>query len=226
MFKLILTKLFYGFLYGVGFTVGVVVVSMFVVSIKSQEQFSPFFSGEESVSEVPSIEEQERKKFHGSTATYAGGFKRKGVLEVGDGRIDGRIEADGRNLEGIKIRYALNGEVFSTWATTETDGRFEVAVPYGEYRVDGFEMNHSTAREVLHGLTNFPRNGHSTGVFTVSEDEVGTGLILRFVEPIKRLKGKRTYGPEDYDISAFDIGDRLISEGRGTYNDYDFRIEN
>ena len=81
-------------------------------------------------------------KFLGATGFYSGDFSRgsSGVLSSGPGQIIGAAMVDGEPLEGLRLRLALNGSVMSQWATTGAAGRYEIGVPFGGYRIDGFEL--------------------------------------------------------------------------------------
>lgn len=143
----------------------------------------------------PAITEADR--FLGVSGSYGNGFERGAnpVLAAGPGRIVGRVRVDGMPLEGLKLRLALNGKAMSQWATSGPDGRYEIAVPYGEYRVDGHELNTRSANAVLAGKIDHPRNPFSGGSFDVTEGAPGDGLTLDFVDPVLVEAPKRKYAP-------------------------------
>src|SRR5690349_15045787 len=116
---------------------------------------------ESTVQVAPPIVERER--FYGSTGLYTGAFSPsfdKKVLAAGPGTIVGSVTSSGKPLKGLRLRLALNGSVMSQWAISNADGRYEIAVPYGKYRVDGYELDSSVAQDVLAGKTDSPRQGH------------------------------------------------------------------
>lgn len=125
-----------------------------------------------------------RDAFLGSTAIHAGGFEPEGVLAGGDGAIKGRVTVDGRAIEGVRLRLAVNGSVMSQWAMTNADGVYSVAVPFGEYRLDGYELDHTVADNVLAGKISHPTNPHKGPSFRVEPNRAGEGLTLDFIDPI------------------------------------------
>jgi hypothetical protein len=146
----------------------------------------PSFPGERTVSKPPPIAEVER--FVGSHAIYSGDFPsdRKTVLEAGAGRVGARITYAGKPIEGLRLRLAVNGSVMTQWGTSGADGRYEVAVPYAQYRIDGYELDSASANKTLRGLIDNPQNAHASETMTVAEGRPGRGLDLDFVDPVKK----------------------------------------
>ena len=81
----------------------------------------------------------------------------------------------------------------SHWATSEQEGTYIVKVPYGEYQIDGFELDINSANSILAGKLNHPQDAHSSEKFQVSEESKGRGLIFRFIEPIEKKLLKNKY---------------------------------
>jgi hypothetical protein len=127
-------------------------------------------------------------QFLGTTGTYNSDFKpssREAELVSGPGQIVGRISVNGKRIAGVSIRLALNGTVMSQWGKTGPDGKYFVAVPFGEYRVDGYELDHENVRDVLGGKTDGPSNMHYDRTqFTVGQGKPGRGLDLDYVDPV------------------------------------------
>ena len=144
---------------------------------------------ERTVDVAPPIVERER--FYGSTGVYTNAFSpasEKKVLAAGPGSIAGALSSGGKPLQGLRLRLALNGSVMSQWAMSGADGRYEVAVPYGKYRVDGYELDSLVAEKVLAGKTDGPRQGHGgVDVTVVEAGKPGQGLDLAFVDPVRKL---------------------------------------
>jgi hypothetical protein len=111
----------------------------------------------------PPIRNDER--FLGTHGVTSGGFDydRNSVLAEGPGKLIGRITASGN------------------------DGRYEISVPYGKYRIDGYTLDSSSADAALPGKVDNPRNEHDSGVFTVAAGRDGRALDLDFLEPVKKL---------------------------------------
>lgn len=139
------------------------------------------------ITEVPAIVAAER--FHGTHGSYAGEFPHRArdtILAAGPGRIVGSVLSDGKPLAGLRIRLALNGAAMSQWATSGADGRYEVAVPFGQYRVDGYDLQSTNANEVLAGKIDGPiRAGHQIHT-TVSRERPGEGVDLSYVDPVRK----------------------------------------
>lgn len=143
---------------------------------------------EKTVDQVPPI--VEREQFYGSHASWHGEFPREGrhnVLAGGPGKLIGAVRADGKPVAGLRLRLALNGAVMSQWATSGADGKYDVAVPYGKYKVNGYELDSDSAHRVLSGKVDAPRTHfHESEILTVADGRPAKGLDLEFVEPVKR----------------------------------------
>ncbi len=147
---------------------------------------------EELITDVPALAPPGR--FLDSTASYSGDFMsyKKKVLTGGPGKIVGTAVSNGVPVEGLKLRLALNGSAMSQWAVTDASGKYTVTVPYGQYAIDGFELDQRSANEVLKNKIHKPDCGYSTGEFTVSSESDGQGLPFSFVDPvIKSIKKKK-----------------------------------
>jgi len=144
---------------------------------------------EKTAAVAPPVVELER--FYGTHSRLAGEFPmsaRQTVLAAGDGKIVGSVTSGGKPLPGLKLRLALNGGVMSQWATTGADGRYEVSLPYGKYRIDGYGLDSNVAHAVLAGKTDGPRQGlHRRDVTVVEADKPGQGLDFAFVDPVRKL---------------------------------------
>lgn len=142
---------------------------------------------EKVVSVAPPIVETER--FHGSTGVFMGDFppgNRHSVLAAGAGRLAGTVSSSGKPVEGLRVRLALNGAVMSQWGASGADGRYEIALPYGTYRVDGYELDWQSAQRVLRGKIDGPRGGHRMDTVVVAEGKPGEAIDLAFVDPVRK----------------------------------------
>ena len=128
----------------------------------------------------------ESNRFLGSMGIYSGDFldNKSGVLASGPGKIIGKVTANGEAVTGLKLRLALNGSVMSQWATSDENGQYVVHVPYGEYKIDGYELQHSSANKALPGMIGHPQMGHASEEFIVSNESYGSGLDFTFVSPV------------------------------------------
>lgn len=155
---------------------------------RGETAYFPPRGGEETVHSVPPVEARER--FYGSHGRWIGEFSgaaRRKVLAAGPGKIVGTVTASGKPVQGLRLRLALNHAAMSQWATTGADGKYEVAVPYGKYQVNGHELDSRTAERVLSGKIDSPRFGMpELGVIVVAEGKRATGPDLAYVDPVKR----------------------------------------
>ncbi len=215
-----LKKFINGMLFGTGFAVAFIVVlvvyfNFFFVSTVN----STFEKKETVISDVPGVPKISNR-FLGSSAVYAGGFlnNNSGVLSTGPGEIKGLVTSNGYPTEGLRLRLALNGKVMSQWATTNSSGEYAISVPYGEYKIDGYELDRKSANEILSGLIDSPMNIHFSGSFTVAKGKQGVGINFRFVDPVIKTINQTTYnvngpvmiswkpysGAESYNIQIYE----------------------
>jgi hypothetical protein len=142
---------------------------------------------EKTVGAAPAISEEGR--FHGTYGSYTGDFPnsaRNTVLAPGPGKLTGKVLSGGQPAQGLRLRLALNGGVMSQWGTSGADGRYEIALPYGEYRIDGYELDSAVVNKVLGGKTDGPGNGpHGHYKVSVAEGKPGEALDFVFVEPVR-----------------------------------------
>ena len=180
-----LKKFLHGLAFGAGFGIAfaAIVAAIWVYILPNMIETK--FNRSESVARTPPALKSENK-FLGSYGAYSGGFSsnRSGVLAEGPGEIIGEATVNGKAATGLKLRLALNGEVMSQWGTTGSNGEYVVKVPYGEYRIDGFELDMDNVNSVLANKIDHPQNAHSSEKFIVSADTPGRALRLRFVDPV------------------------------------------
>lgn len=145
------------------------------------------------------------KRFLGAFEVYSSAFSHDygSVLSTEPGRIVGSASINGEPLSGLLLRLALNGSVMSQWATTDANGRYEIGVPYGTYRIDGYELNRVVTKEILEGKIDHPQNVDTTGPFEVSEEETGQGLNLRFVDPVQLDIPKEKFSADEEIVIAW-----------------------
>lgn len=184
-----LKKFISGIVFGTGFGIAFILVATIYFS---------FFFGrtapqERVVNSPPTI--NQTPGYLGSIGSYAGNFldKKDGTLAPGPGKIVGSVLINDNPIAGLKLRLALNGSVMSQWATSNDMGKYSIKVPYGQYKIDGFELDFESANAVLAGKIEHPDSNFSTGVFSVNEDEDGIGLTLKFVDPVIKKFPKSKY---------------------------------
>lgn len=139
------------------------------------------------------------RQFLGSSGVYSGDFidNKSGVLAGGPGKIIGKVTADGKPVAGLKLRLALNGSVMSQWAVSDESGQYSVSVPYGEYKIDGYELHRSSANRTLPGMIGHPQMAHTDQKFNVSSDSPGYGLNFKFVSPVVKKIAKNRFSASE-----------------------------
>lgn len=188
-----LKKFFHGLAFGAGFGISLFVVwyvGFYIIAPKLltshyEQQYSP----SEEITSAPKI--TEKQKYLGSPAIYSGDFVMgtKKVLSNGPGKIIGTFTLNGHPVEGLRIRLALNGSVMSQWAESNSEGQYVVKVPYGTYRIDGYELDDDVADKIIANKIDHPQNPHSSLSQEVNAKNVGLGLNFKFVDPIiKKIK--------------------------------------
>lgn len=219
MFK----KFFDGLLFGSGFGIAFLIIwiiGMYFVFprvMESQFEGSVIRSNNNNVSEAPPVSSNGRivseapavrnsNRYLGSTGSYTGDFHNdeNKVLSIGKGIISGVAQVNDKPLEGLKLRLALNGTVMSQWATTDSNGIYRISVPYGEYQIDGYEIDSSTADKVLPNKINHPRFCEFGQRFEVKEGVDGEGIKLGFVDPIIKKLDKKKYLKNEKVIASWE----------------------
>lgn len=200
MFKKLVDGLVFGLGFGVAF-VGVWVAAMYyllpVVVSQQVNTSEQSILNTKIISKPPSIHASQW--FLGSTGIYSNNFvdNKSGTLASGEGVITGVALVNGKPLSGLKVRLALNGSVVSQWAKSDSQGNYHISVPYGEYKIDGYELELLAANKVLPGKISHPDNRHSSGKFRVSADQAGRWLKLRFVDPVIKDMSKTRYSSSE-----------------------------
>ena len=197
-----LKKFIDGLIFGTGFGIAFVAILLasiyFVLPTVAKKSFNSLTpTSQNTIATVPAIEAP-KNRYLGSTNIYSSGFTQKGILATGDGKIIGNATTSGKPLKGLKLRLALNGSVYSSWATTDLAGEYTVKVPYGEYIIDGFELDNTSIDDLLPNMILHPQNPHSSNQFQVNSSLNGRGLNFKFVNPIiKRFKKNKFSSNED-----------------------------
>jgi hypothetical protein len=139
------------------------------------------------VSSAPEITDDDR--FYGSHGRYTNGFShdRSKILDAGSAQFYGVVTVNKKPAPGVRLRLALNGTVMSQWGKSDSDGKYLISVPPGKYRIDGYELDYSTASHALRGKTDNPQNIYDSGVIALAEAKLGRGLDLDFVDPVRKI---------------------------------------
>ncbi|WP_049722200.1 hypothetical protein [Gilvimarinus polysaccharolyticus] len=186
-------KILQGLMFGLGFGIAFVFVQMLAVSYFFDEAVGRSFTSTDFASDEINTPPPIVEGYLGSTGVSSGNISDidNNVLAAGAGEIRGVVVGDGKRVEGLRLRLGLNSAVYSQWATTDAAGEYRIAVPFGEYQVNGFQLDSDTTDGALPGLIISPMNQHRSDRFLVAEGEPGEGLDLQFVKPVvKRVKTK------------------------------------
>ena len=135
----------------------------------------------------------------GSSGTYSERFKMRdySVLAPGRGKIVGEATSDGQPVQGLRVRLGLNEGVMTQWVESDAQGKYEIPVPVGDYRVDAFEIDRPTANEKLAGKIQRPGRRILGQTLSVSAESVGSGPSFEFVDPVEKLGPKGTVSGSD-----------------------------
>lgn len=176
-----------GLIFGAGFALAFFVISwalvIWVFPITFGSRY-PSEVSEETLASPPPIRDEQ--KYLGSPAAFSGeSMTRRKVLAAGPGMIEGRAVVSGKPAVGLKLRLALNDKVKSQWVVVDDGGGYSIPVPYGEYNVDGYELDSESANRVLAGKIDLDRFFPGHFVFPVSETVKGLGLDFAFVDPVR-----------------------------------------
>lgn len=194
-----LKKFLGGIVFGTGFAIAFIVVVVVYFQFFFKPTFEKHISSTPDANVIgtpPSIQAQ--RKFLGSQGIFSGEFNRSNdVLSAGPGEIVGKVTANEKPVAGVRLRFALNGSVMSQWATSGADGAYSISVPYGKYRIDGYELDRDAADSVLAGKISLPNNPFSSKSFVVARDSKGYGLNLGYVDPIELNIPKQKYSLSD-----------------------------
>ena len=146
-------------------------------------------SKETTVAALPPTAENEH--YYGPHGSWIGEFSeaaRQTVLAAGPGKLVGKVTSGGKPLQGLRVRLALNGAAMSQWATSGADGSYEVPVPYGKYRVDGYQLDSTLANRLLGGKIEHPHHEPPMReAITVAEGKPGTARDFTFVAPVRKM---------------------------------------
>lgn len=191
-------KFIHGLIFGTGFALALILVFAAYIHLILPYTFSdePLGSSDETVGYAPVIDEPSH--YLGPSLIIIGDNSATMlVLDSGPGHISGSVTAV-TDPEGLKLRLALNGSLWSQWADVDSQGNYNISVPFGEYQVNGFELDFRSADKVLPNQISHPNQRLKTQSFVVSEEENGAGLALSFVEPVVKLSLVESYdNPKD-----------------------------
>lgn len=106
------------------------------------------------------------------------------TIPPGPGEIVGQIVARGAPIEGVKLRLYLNDDSSSALVSSNSEGIYAVRVPYGTYKISGWDLDIQAANNLLAGLISSPDNNIRLLETTASPANPGIGPNLSFDEPV------------------------------------------
>lgn len=233
MYKKFINGLIFGAGFGIAFVIVGVIGFMYLlpITINNKHSNQTIDSSNKESFIVPPIEAP--NKYLGSTNTYSGEVLDfdTGMLASGSGKIIGKAVVNGNPLRGLRLRFALNGKIYSQWATTDKTGTYEIGVPYGRYKITGFELDRNIANKILANKINHPLSYYSSSIFDVTSKHDGRGMTFKFVDPviktIKNMKYKTTEdvvltwneypGATQYQVQIYEKSDPYTWKRKGVF---------
>lgn len=217
-------------------------IVLFIAGIYGYSYFK--FKGYEDhnkASTSPVIKKEEvKERYLGSVGRTAGRFdwKNQKDLAPGEGKIKGHILKHGSPCPGIKIQILFDGNLASEFAASDENGEYIIKVPYGEYRIDGWKIDHQTADKFVAGKILEPELHFISDTITVSENSIAKGPSLNFIDPIKiltplgiipysknvEIEWSKVNGTKQYRIQIIDRGANIRgTDYRPLFQTYDDR---
>jgi len=200
----VLRSILKGFFFGLGFSLALILAYWVwptlywkkMVSSALESSFEQSYSYSQKEKEIDSLPPPEKQMddYLGATgqtcgaATKSFSYGNAPVLAKGEGEIVGKVLAGGNPIEGLRFRFILNGNAYSQWATSDKSGNYAVSVPYGDYAINGYSLDHISPQKVLSGLTMAPAHDHfcdeDDEIITVKEGQIGKGPDFIFTFPV------------------------------------------
>jgi len=107
------------------------------------------------------------------------------IVPRGPGRIEGRATLLGQPVANLKLRLALNSRLWSPWLSTDRDGYYSFDLPYGEYSIDGYQLDSNSADRLLPGAVDFPHVIQRVEPLKVDDSGPAQGFEFRYVYPVR-----------------------------------------
>lgn len=148
---------------------------------------------DKTISTPPPIEKNKpQKKYLGILGVTSGQFDWKNAkkLTPGKGEILGHILKDGAPCEGVELKILLNGNTSTEYGKSNAEGQYLIKVPYGEYRIDGWQLKFDSVDEILDGKILEPLSSYNFQNIVISTNNPANGPSLNFIDPIKIIQPK------------------------------------
>jgi hypothetical protein len=113
-----------------------------------------------------------------------------GVLGPGRGFLQGEVRANGKPVSGLKLRLVAELGSLTEWGTSNADGYYSIAVPPGQYKLRGWEIDADSASKTIAGKIVNPATSRNLPphFLTVTTDTATSALDLEFIDPIVRVR--------------------------------------
>ena len=142
---------------------------------------------------IETVPPQSRAGYLGSCSSCVEEFdwNSQKYLAPSSGTIQGRVRADGKPVGGLRVRLLFATDLRTEFGTSDNDGIYSILVPPGKYRSVGWEIDESSARNVLAGKIDVMKDPRleqqRNRVMTVQANTVTTGPDFDFVSSVVRI---------------------------------------
>ncbi len=142
----------------------------------------------EIVTKAPPITERKRYLGSGSYSFEEFDHNSKKVLAKGPGTIQGKVVVNDKACSGLRFRLFLSGDLRTQWTESDENGLYEIPVPFGKYRYQGFELDTESANKVLAGKIKKADYFDRERIITVAEGMPASGQDFYFIDPVLRIR--------------------------------------
>lgn len=172
---------------GILLFIGVMIGLVYIKIAHHASGSDPMFTVGRTISFPPPFSDTDR--FRGSYGRYAGDFNigTHESLANGPGKIIGHVMVNDKPVAGLRLTLALNGSVISQQASTDVTGQYVIGVPYGRYRIDGYNLDPGNVNKILPGKTDGPRDVIIGTVMTIDAENPGKGPELTYVDVVRKI---------------------------------------
>jgi len=111
-------------------------------------------------------------------------------LGPGKGFLRGKAWTNAKPIGGLKVRLGLLPGLLTGWGVSKADGYYSIAVPPGQYKLTGWEIDADSASKTIAGKIVNPVTSRNLPphFLTVTTDTATSALDLEFIDPIVRVR--------------------------------------
>lgn len=125
-----------------------------------------------------------------------GSISERSPLIAGDSQLYGRLMANGQPVPGAKVQFLVNDSAATQWALTDQSGHFYTSVPPGNYKVNGYRVDHDSVAERLKGLLPVNLKLGQQEAFYVTSGERHFGLLVNYQSPVEKPITRRVFSQD------------------------------